>query len=99
MANKECTKCGGEFTWKLPYDGTKNGCGDKPCTCTQKTKPREPDYSKPIKDNIDEFEILWNKVYQRLSPLAARISPQGADAKDKHICLCGILHDYFNSLK
>ena len=95
---KECTKCSGEFTWKLPYDGTKTPVGDKPCTCT----PKVVKASGPIelsKDDIEEFAILWNKVYQRCSALAANVCAEGTSAKDKHICACGILHDYFSYLK
>ncbi len=44
---------------------------------------------------VSEFEILWNKAYQGLSGLASKVCEEGASAKDKHICLCGILHDYF----
>ena len=44
---------------------------------------------------ISEFEILWNKAYQGLSGLAAKVCEEGATARDKHITLCGILHDYF----
>jgi len=99
---KECTKCSGEFTWKQPYDGTKVPCGDNPCTCTPKAvkaKPREPDYSEPIQDDIGDFTILWRKVYQRCSVLAGDVSDERADALAKHITTCGIVHDYFNSRK
>lgn len=95
---KECTKCSGEFTWKQPYDGTKTPVGDKPCTCT----PKVAKASGPVelsKDNIEEFAILWNKVYQRCSGLAAQVSDERTDALGKHITTCGIVHDYFSYLK
>lgn len=56
--------------------------------------------STPLtQDNIKDFEIEWNKAYQRLSGLASKVSPDPSTARDKHICLCGILHDYFNYIK
>ena len=105
MVNKECTKCGGEFTWKQPYDGTKNPCGDKPCTCTPKTQKksgfvqRQSGPTELSHDDIQDFTILWNKVYLQCSILAASVCEEGASVKDKHICTCGIVHDYFNSRK
>ena len=44
---------------------------------------------------VGEFEILWNKAYQGLSGLAAKVCEEGASTTQKHITLCGILHDYF----
>lgn len=38
---KICTKCKGDFTWKMPYDGSKIPTGDRPCTCTPKQPKAE----------------------------------------------------------
>jgi hypothetical protein len=56
--------------------------------------------STPLEqDNIQEFTILWNKVYQQCSILAAQVSDERTDALGKHITTCGIVHDYFSYIK
>ena len=98
---KECTKCGGEFTWKMPYDGTKVPSGSNPCKCAPKkaaAPKKEKSEDSQLNFSTDEFgsfEVLANKAYQRLSILAASFCEEGATARDKHICTCGLLHDYF----
>ena len=54
-----------------------------------------PDTGNFTTNPVSEFEILWNSAYQGLSGLAAKVCEEGATARDKHITLCGILHDYF----
>jgi hypothetical protein len=107
MTSKICTKCDGEFTWKMPYDGTKEPSGKKPCTCTPKaTAPRPivnnmPDVSKgnlsSKNDYTAEFLEEWNNIYVRAQPLISKHCGENASAKDKHIATCGLIHDYFNS--
>jgi len=104
---KECTKCSGEFTWKQPYDGTKLPSGDKPCTCSPKAGKAVSKYASQEPANtinsatydpnpISGFTTIARAAYNQISVLAAELCEEGATARDKHICTCGLLHDYFS---
>lgn len=103
--SKQCTKCEGEFTWKQPYDGTKEPCGSKPCTCApkaskaapkQQTEPANAINSENYSTNpTEEFTILARKAYNVIGVLASELALEGSTAKDVHIFTCGLLHDYF----
>jgi len=105
---KICTKCEGEFEWKMPYDGTKLPTGSKPCTCSpKKTSQSESHKGEPaaamnsinsgnfVTNPISEFTTLARKAYLQISVLAAELNAEGATAKDNHIFTAGLLHDYF----
>jgi len=105
--SKQCTKCNGEFTWKQPYDGTKEPCGTTPCTCTPravKAAPQKQGNPEPantinsgnfVTNPTDEFTTLARKAYLVIYPLACELNSSDATAKDNHIFTCGLLHDYF----
>lgn len=45
---------------------------------------------------VQEFKDTTNSVYHQLEDLAAKLSGDGATAKDKHITTMALLHDYWS---
>ena len=95
---KECTKCGGGFTWKQPYDGTKVPAGDKPCTCTPKVKNNQTivEDVKAHSNEVDKFLEVWDDAWNAVYIKACKVTGEGSTALDKRICACGMMHDYFS---
>tara|TARA_R110002051_G_scaffold70342_1_gene126427 strand:+ start:1102 stop:1569 length:468 start_codon:yes stop_codon:yes gene_type:complete len=54
-----------------------------------------PDVSKMDKGLVSDFLVEANDFYQRASPTASKFCGGGATAKDVHITLMGMMHDFF----
>lgn len=104
---KTCTKCNGEFEWKMPYDGTKLPTGSNPCQCSAKKTAKTTGNTEPMKSGVTndavpqygDFIKIVKDLYIRLFYEAGALCGEGATVKDKHITTMGLIHDYFSYTK